>query len=430
MAASVVPNTYNPATFSSLFVFTPKNTAEGQEHEKILFFHSPIPMSVEEQTRHVGLSEALVNFTSKFSPLQPCEAVHFEKHTSSFYQPEKDFWVILRVNNPSSTKTRDGKTVTEYKENDVDDTALHTISEQCYAIFKLFHGSFRYIMDNFSEDVLKQKLQNFFPRYLDSLKFDQMDLFSTLEGIHFLPVDKNVYLRIQCFINLAENNFPKIHYSSFLYRDHLVWSGLEQDDMRPLYRYLVTYLNNSQDNNNNTPVLNITQNAVQEGFITGPENVEDGKTKFNVPSVYIGQKDELFDMVIYRLQEITTVFLIDAHTNDRNFFKQLDSFIATQYDFLAPILEDHYLKKQGFEEQYRYIYFNHMNCALKTSLKEKGAIIPKETMKMLNDIHSDFTRSPENIGEVLIRTQNDPGLWDEDQIKENFMSSSITRIRT
>jgi hypothetical protein len=58
-------------------------------------------------------------------------------------------------------------------------------------------------------------------------------------GIHFLPVDKHVYLRIQSFINLIENTFDCIVYSSFLYKNFLVWSGLEQDDMLKIYKFLV-----------------------------------------------------------------------------------------------------------------------------------------------------------------------------------------------
>ena len=30
-------------------------------------------------------------------------------------------------------------------------------------------------------------------------------------------------------------------------QDHLVWSGLEQEDMRVLYKYLVSYLNSDED---------------------------------------------------------------------------------------------------------------------------------------------------------------------------------------
>lgn len=46
---------------------------------------------------------------------------------------------------------------------------------------------------------------------------------------------------------MIENTFPTIKYSSFLYRDHLVWSGLEQEDMRVLYECLGNFL---------TPALN------------------------------------------------------------------------------------------------------------------------------------------------------------------------------
>src|SRR4051794_38675233 len=56
--------------------------------------------------------------------------------------------------------------------------------------------------------------------------------------MHYLPVDRNVYLRIQSFVNLVENSFSQIKYTCFLYRDHLVWSGLEQEEMQTLYTYM------------------------------------------------------------------------------------------------------------------------------------------------------------------------------------------------
>jgi hypothetical protein len=116
------------------------------------------------------------------------------------------------------------------------------------------------------EDGLREKLSDFFGHYAPTINFKTVDLFSALDGVHFLPVDKNVYLRIQSFVNWTENNFPSIEYSCFLYRylpspstsslplplqlspgfsfnpprvhgcrDHLVWSGLEQEDMRTMY---------------------------------------------------------------------------------------------------------------------------------------------------------------------------------------------------
>lgn len=51
-----------------------------------------------------------------------------------------------------------------------------------------------------------------------------------------------MYLRIQSFINLTINAFEQIEYVVFLYQDQLVWSGLEQEDIQIMYRFLVKYL--------------------------------------------------------------------------------------------------------------------------------------------------------------------------------------------
>lgn len=60
-------------------------------------------------------------------------------------------------------------------------------------------------------------------QYLLTLKLAQSDIMDVINGIHFLPLDKNNYLRIQCFINLLESMFAQIKYTAFLYNDQLVW---------------------------------------------------------------------------------------------------------------------------------------------------------------------------------------------------------------
>jgi len=42
-------------------------------------------------------------------------------------------------------------------------------------------------------------------------------------GIQFQPLDKNTYLRVQCFINQLEASIPQVLYSILLYNDALVW---------------------------------------------------------------------------------------------------------------------------------------------------------------------------------------------------------------
>eukprot|EP00063_Salmo_salar_P089576 XP_014064411.1 PREDICTED: uncharacterized protein LOC106609888 isoform X2 [Salmo salar] len=50
------------------------------------------------------------------------------------------------------------------------------------------------------------------------------------------------YLTSQSFVNRVEESLSLIECSAFLYNVQLIWSGLEQDDMRILYKYLTTSL--------------------------------------------------------------------------------------------------------------------------------------------------------------------------------------------
>ncbi len=78
----------------------------------------------------------------------------------------------------------------------------------------------------------------------------------------------------------------------------------------------------------------------QKGFVTGETPKDD------VPVVFIGPKDDKFNLVIYRVQDTTCIFLVEPSSiTDASFSKNLGTFISHQIDFLSPILEEHYAKK-------------------------------------------------------------------------------------
>jgi hypothetical protein len=76
--------------------------------------------------------------------------------------------------------------------------------------------------------VQVHKLELFFPQHIATLDFEQSDVVEAFNGIQFLPLDKNTYLKVACFVNMTEAKFPSIEYTIFIYHDHLIWSGLEQ----------------------------------------------------------------------------------------------------------------------------------------------------------------------------------------------------------
>jgi len=44
------------------------------------------------------------------------------------------------------------------------------------------------------------------------------------------------------------------------------------------------------------------------------------------------------------------------------------------------------------EIEYRYIYFNQMNLAIKTTIKSKMLELSREVLILLNQMHHDFER--------------------------------------
>ncbi|CAF4778426.1 unnamed protein product, partial [Rotaria socialis] len=60
---------------------------------------------------------------------------------------------------------------------------------------------------------------------------------SSYFGVQFLQVEKKVYLKIQSLIRRLELRFAALKETLFLYRNQLIWSGLDQDDTSLLYSF-------------------------------------------------------------------------------------------------------------------------------------------------------------------------------------------------
>nr|XP_033808393.1 vacuolar fusion protein CCZ1 homolog isoform X1 [Geotrypetes seraphini] len=225
------------------FVYNPKfGPREGEEEKKILFYH-PNEVEKNEKIRNVSLCEAIVQFTRTFSPSKPAKSLHTLKNRQFFHEPEENFWMVMVVQNPTIEKpSKDGRPVIEYQEEELLDKVYSSVLQQCYRMYKLFNGTFVKTMENGGVAVLKERLEKFFHRYLQTLHLQSCDLLDIFGGISFFPLDKMTYLKIQSFINRMEESLSIVKYTTFLYNDQLIWSGLEQDDMRILYKYLTTSL--------------------------------------------------------------------------------------------------------------------------------------------------------------------------------------------
>uniref|UniRef100_G3TU30 CCZ1/INTU/HSP4 first Longin domain-containing protein n=1 Tax=Loxodonta africana TaxID=9785 RepID=G3TU30_LOXAF len=232
-----------PPALLSFFIYNPRfGPREGEEENKILFYH-PNEVEKNEKIRNVGLCEAIVQFTRTFSPSKPAKSLHTQKNRQFFNEPEENFWMVMVVRNPIIEKqSKDGKPVVEYQEEELLDKVYSSVLQQCYSMYKLFNGTFLKAMEDGGVKLLKERLEKFFHRYLQTLHLQSCDLLDIFGGISFFPLDKMTYLKIQSFINRVEESLNIVKYTAFLYNDQLIWSGLEQDDMRILYKYLTTSL--------------------------------------------------------------------------------------------------------------------------------------------------------------------------------------------
>lgn len=54
-------------------------------------------------------------------------------------------------------------------------------------------------------------------------------------------------------------------------------------------------------------------------------------------------------------------------------------------------MKDFHSRKHAFEDQYKYLYFNRMNLAMKTSYGRASELEPR-IIQILHQMHSDFER--------------------------------------
>lgn len=401
---------------------------EGEEEKKILFYYPP-KTDFDTQMKNVGLSEAIVKFSDTFNPDQLCEALHTQKTRQLYHQAEQGFWMVMTVNIPFVIKVKDGTEYLEYQSDDVQDNVYLAVLQQSYKMFRLFKGSFTAILSSNGADVtqLKQNLDHFFSRYLLSLKLNHSDILDIFQGIQFLPLDKQTFLHVQCFVNLIEATFAQVKYTAFLYNDQLVWSGLEAEDMQVIYRYLVTSLlpahletelqGGSMPRHPTSPF----SSSHYGRFVTGPPNLQDASGNIGkVPKVHINNDmtPELYHLVVYRALSATVCLFIEGslHLN-LDLFKRLDIFLGPQLTSLVSEVAEQCSRQattsstNSVDPSPKFVYFNKLNLAQKSTVhldnrRSGNVAVTPEVLRLLADINADKARMS-TTGEIILKTMSD-----------------------
>lgn len=401
---------------------------DGEEDKKILFYYPP-KTDFDTQMKNVGLSEAIIKFTDTFNPDQLCDALHTQKTRQLYHQAEGGFWMVMTVSIPFVTKVKDGTEYLEYQSDDVQDNIYLAVLRQAYQMFRLFKGSFTAILSSSGADVthLKQKLDHFFSRYLLTLKLNHSDILDIFQGIQFLPLDKQTFLHVQCFVNLIEATFAQVKRTAFLYNDQLVWTGIEPEDMQVIYRYLVTSLlpahletelqGGSMPRHPTSPF----SSSHYGRFVTGPPNLQDASgNSWKVPKVYINNDTipELYHLVVYRALSATVCMFIEGSLQlNLDLFKRLDIFLGPHLTKLVTEVAEHCSRQaassstNSVDPNPKFVYFNKLNLAQKSTVhldnrRSGNVAVTPEVLHLLADINADKTRMS-TTGEIILKTMND-----------------------
>ncbi|XP_065202238.1 vacuolar fusion protein CCZ1 homolog [Planococcus citri] len=423
-------------TLNSFYIFNPLlGCKEGEEDKKILFYY-PAKTDVTTQVKNVGLSEAIIKFTENFISKEECKSVHMLKTRRYFYHPEGDCWIVMTINVPCIS-SKNGLKDSSYRSENIHDDVYHSLVKQAYEMYKLFVGPFSSFLnsDQNGVQILKTKLQQFFTRYLPVLKIANCDIIDVFEGMQFLPLDKKTYLHAQSFMNLFQSTFgDEIHYAMFLVRQHLVWSNIEGESLRTIYRYLTTNLLSSFINNSNTndasegsfthdttvsPEITIISDSSLGRFITCPpfysnsSNVTMGK----VPKLFIkcGDKNIVYQLVVYNvLSSFICIFIPETTELSMDLLKHLENFFKLKMIAFSSELCLQVDKKRSTAKNvsnsgnsFSYIYFNKLNLAQKNTIRNNKSFVTPEILSVLNDVCFDKKRSDSAIGETILKTYDD-----------------------
>nr|CAI9699947.1 unnamed protein product [Rangifer tarandus platyrhynchus] len=187
--AGVAQEKQFPPVLLSFFISNPRfRPREGEEENKILFYY-PNEVEKNEKIRNVGLCEATVQFARTFSPSKPAKSLYTQKNRQFFNEPEENFWMVMVVRNPIIEKqSKEGKPVVECLEEELLDKVYSSVLQQCYSMYKLFNSPFLRAMEDGGAKLLKERLEKFSRRYLQTLHLQSCDLLDIIWWDQLLPI--------------------------------------------------------------------------------------------------------------------------------------------------------------------------------------------------------------------------------------------------
>eukprot|EP00931_Biecheleriopsis_adriatica_P056338 TRINITY_DN33385_c0_g1_i1.p1 TRINITY_DN33385_c0_g1~~TRINITY_DN33385_c0_g1_i1.p1 ORF type:complete len:514 (-),score=86.41 TRINITY_DN33385_c0_g1_i1:163-1473(-) len=319
----------------------------------------------------------------------------------SVLEAETNIWMVLVMRHAiAPQESSRGQPATEqFDEDSIADSTMQAILRNCYSVFRLLHGEVRTFVEAQSMHKLFDVLEDFIPAFLETVDASDFGIFQELDGFHYGPVERNTCVSIYCFLDKLQEQFPSIRHSALLYNAHLVYTNLPLSDMRVLYSYLVAF-NGAVSNQklNKSPFGRIPTAASQPGggsssfgraFLVSDEDdfllgmsrrtgaaagAGSGPASVFVLAVHLGESGTSGQLVALTFKGIMLVLIFDesAQLDAKLLGSVRDACNKSSGDGLSlvelhPLIAPQYAQVMEQEDEYRFVYYNHTNHALRLS---------------------------------------------------------------
>ncbi|KAJ4890041.1 hypothetical protein Rs2_29789 [Raphanus sativus] len=445
-----------------------RGQTEGQELDKILFFHPP-DLHLSAQLSVTGLSEGLITFTRLFSPEAACEVIEAERHSHVFHEPEPDIWMVMVVE-----KNKDTGAIWR-----VD--ALRGMLKEVHSLFLMFHGSVRALLEKEpTGELTRSQLYPFIADYLSTFQKRSRsqdcccDLFvgkqllqlpnfreTTLSErgtVQMLTLSRDTALEVQSLVQVLDSCAENIRcHSMILFQDLLVSTTLSPDDTVSLFTFAVmrltspalssdssswSYLrkrtgstsapigsieslHSGNSDNMHRDVIRPLQNDKwkkgKDGFLAtdiwGLET--SGSPDSAIPTIWLQQTQERVYLLAYQYKSLTLLLLLPttAIVNGDISVPAVKQQVIEQASLRIMKMEEKISRGWGGENAYhvkgyRYLVVDNDLEVSRASPSGKVATLAKESLLALNklreevDLEKSRSKTQEKDLEICIRAKN------------------------
>ena len=181
---------------------------------------------------------------------------------------------------------------------------------------------------------------------------------NTFNGIQFMSLDRGMYLKIQCLLNLLEEKVPLVNKTIVMHQDQVIWSGLEQEDVALIYNYLKELVNTNTNNPSTQTqpshmakflICDSIQRKLDSNIPTtsslaaaAATNDQYGENEyFELDKVYLGKPLEKYYIIPYNLSRLTFFIFIQVNQDFQlSLLKTIDEILGSHMiSFLQEINE-------------------------------------------------------------------------------------------